>query len=78
MVELLMPDVGDDLEEGTINEWYCEEGDAVVRGQNLLEVMTEKGLTKVPSPASGILNEIFFEDGDDVEVGEVIATIEPD
>ena len=76
MKEVVMPDLGEDVEEGTINNWYFEEGDAVEAGDNLVEVTTDSGTINVPSPVSGVLDEVFFEEGDDVEVGEVIATIE--
>jgi 2-oxoglutarate dehydrogenase E2 component (dihydrolipoamide succinyltransferase) len=66
------------VEELTVNRWFFEEGDAVERGDNLLEVTAEGGTFNVTAPVAGILEEIFFEEGDDVEIGEVVATIQPD
>ena len=76
MTEVVMPDFGDEMEEATINNWFFEEGDSVEIGDNIVEVITEKGTFHVTAPAAGVLDEVFFEEGDDVEVGEVIATIE--
>ena len=78
MTEVVMPEFGDQMEEATINRWFFEEGDAVERGDNLVEVTAEGGTFHVTAPVSGILEEIFFEEGDDVEVGEVVATIQAD
>ena len=78
MKEVVMPDFGEDIEEATINNWNFEEGDAVEAGDNLVEVITEKGTFNVSAPVAGMLDEIFFEAGDDVQVGEVVATIEAD
>ena len=78
MTEVVMPDLGQETEEATINKWFFEEGDPVEAGENLAEVTADSGTFQVPAPASGILMEIFFEEGDDAEVGEVIATIEPE
>ncbi len=78
MTEVVLPEFTEDMEEGTIKQWFFEEGDAVEKGENLAEIQTEDGDFQVPSPVSGTLDEIFFEEGDDVEVGEVLATIEPE
>jgi len=76
--EVLLPEFGDGVDEVTINAWHFEEGDAVSVGDNLVEVICDKGTFQVTAPASGLLDEVFFEEGDDVQLGEVIATIEPD
>ncbi len=78
MTEVVLPDLGEEVEEATINHWLFQEGDAVEEGQNLVEVTGDGGTIQVPSPVSGTLSEVFFEEGDDVEPGEVIATIEPE
>ncbi len=78
MTEVVVPDFSEDIEEITVNNWYFEEGDAVQKGDNLVEVTTGSSTYQIAAPVSGIVSEIFFEEGDDVEVGEVIATIEPE
>ena len=77
MTEVVLPDLGEDVDEATINRWFFEEGDAVEEGENLLEITSDSGTFQVPAPVSGMLSEVFFEEGDDVEPGEVIATMEP-
>jgi len=76
MKEVKLPELFEDMERATISFWHIEEGDPVEEGDDLLEVIVESETYNVPSPFSGILNEVFFEEGDEVEVGEVVATIE--
>ena len=78
MTEVLVPDFGEEVDEVTVNRWFFEEGDAVERGDNLVEVTAEGGTFHITAPVAGILEEIFFEEGDDIEIGEVVATIQPD
>lgn len=76
MKDVKLPDLMEDMETAVISYWHIEEGDPVEEGDNLVEVTVDNEAYNVPSPISGILNEVFFEDGDEVEVGEIIATIE--
>jgi len=63
------------MEEGTITRWLKKEGDAVEKGEPLLEVMTDKANMEVESPASGILRKIIAADGATVPVKDLIAII---
>lgn len=76
MKEVRLPELFEDMERAIISYWHLEEGDPVEEGDNLVEITVNNETHNVPCPYSGILNEVFFEEGDEVEVGEIIATIE--
>ena len=75
-VEVIMPKMGESLQEGTITKWLKKVGESVERDEMILEISTDKVDTEVPSPVSGILTEIIFGENTTVEVGKVIAFIE--
>jgi 2-oxoglutarate dehydrogenase E2 component (dihydrolipoamide succinyltransferase) len=75
-VEVTMPKMGESITEGTIIAWHKAPGDEVEQDETLLEIGTDKVDTEVPSPAEGVLLEQLVEEGDTVEVGTVIATLE--
>lgn len=77
-VEVVMPEMGESVMEGTVIEWSKQIGDKVETDEALLEIATDKVDTEVPSPESGILVEILVQEGDTVEVGNPIAIIETD
>ncbi|CAB0782732.1 dihydrolipoyllysine-residue acetyltransferase [Corynebacterium diphtheriae] len=72
---VVMPELGESVTEGTITQWLKSVGDTVTADEPLLEVSTDKVDTEVPSPVSGVLLEIKFEEDDTVDVGDVIAII---
>lgn len=71
-----MPQLGEAVAEGTVDRWLKRPGEAVQRFEPLLEVMTDKVNTEIPSPLSGVLQEIVAAEGDTVKVGATIALIE--
>lgn len=73
--EVRMPQLGEAVAEATIDRWLKQPGDAVRRFEPLLEVMTEKVNTEIPSPADGVLEEIIAGEGATVAVGAPIARI---
>ncbi len=77
-VEVVMPQMGESVMEGTVIEWSKKVGDTVELDETLLEIATDKVDSEVPSPEAGILVEILFEEGDTIEVGKAIAIIETD
>ncbi|MDZ7808738.1 MAG: 2-oxoglutarate dehydrogenase, E2 component, dihydrolipoamide succinyltransferase [Gracilimonas sp.] len=77
-VEVVMPQMGESVMEGTVIEWAKQVGDTVEVDETLLEVATDKVDTEVPSPEAGVLVEILAEEGDVIEVGNAIAIIETD
>jgi 2-oxoglutarate dehydrogenase E2 component (dihydrolipoamide succinyltransferase) len=74
-VKVIMPQLGESVEEGTITKWLKDRGDPVVEYEALLEINTDKVDTEIPSPASGILLERLQEEGSVVAVGTVLAWI---
>ena len=75
-VEVVMPKMGESLQEGTIIKWLKKPGDKVERDEMILEISTDKVDTEVPSPVSGTLVEVLAAENETVEVGKVIAFIE--
>jgi len=76
MPELVeMPKLGMTMEVGTIVKWYKKEDDFINEGEPLIEVMTDKVVMDVESPATGIVYKIFAKEGEEIEVGKVIAVI---
>jgi 2-oxoglutarate dehydrogenase E2 component (dihydrolipoamide succinyltransferase) len=74
-IELLMPRMGESIIEATILKWVKTVGDTVKADETILEIATDKVDSEVPSPADGVIKEIFFKENDVVAVGKVIAII---
>jgi len=74
-VDVIMPKMGESLQEGTILRWLKKVGDKVERDEMILEISTDKVDTEVPSPVAGILVEILAQENETVPVGAVIARI---
>lgn len=77
-IDLVMPKMGESLQEGTIIRWLKQVGDKVERDEMILEISTDKVDTEIPAPASGVITKIFAKEQETVEVGKVIAEIETD
>ena len=77
-VEVVMPQLGESLTEGTIVKWHKKPGDKIKKDETLLEISTDKVDSEIPSPASGVITKILFEEQKTVEVRTVIAEIETD
>jgi 2-oxoglutarate dehydrogenase E2 component (dihydrolipoamide succinyltransferase) len=75
-VDVIMPQMGESIAEGTLTKWMKEVGAAVERDEDLFEISTDKVDADIPSPASGVLAEILVEEGDTVEVNTIVARIE--
>lgn len=73
--EVIMPQMGESIAEGTITRWLVKVGDRVERDQPLFEISTDKVDAEIPSPADGVLLEIKFEEGATVPVNDVVATL---
>ncbi|CAN5759110.1 hypothetical protein BH20GEM1_BH20GEM1_07840 [soil metagenome] len=74
-VDVIMPQMGESIAEGTLVKWLKKSGDSVERDENLFEISTDKVDAEIPSPSSGTLGEILVQEGQTVEVGAVVATI---
>jgi pyruvate dehydrogenase E2 component (dihydrolipoamide acetyltransferase) len=77
-VDVVMPQMGVSVSEGTITKWLKSEGDTIAADESLLEISTDKVDTEVPSPASGVLQQILAQEGETVAVGTKIAVIAPE
>jgi len=75
-IDIVMPKMGESIMEGTILKWHKKPGDKVQVDETILEISTDKVDTEVPSPDSGVVSELLFNEGDVVEVGKVIAKLD--
>ncbi len=73
--EVLMPQMGESIAEGTITRWLVKVGESVERDAPLLEVSTDKVDTEIPSPASGVLLEVHHQEGETVPVNKVVGLV---
>lgn len=75
-VDVVMPQMGESIAEGTVARWLKQVGEQVKRDEAILEISTDKVDAEIPSPAAGVLAEIKVEEGQTVEVSTVVAVIE--
>jgi 2-oxoglutarate dehydrogenase E2 component (dihydrolipoamide succinyltransferase) len=75
--DVVMPQMGVSVSEGTITRWLKQQGEQVARDEPLLEISTDKVDTEVPSPGEGVVAQILVAEGETVEVGTVLAVIAP-
>jgi len=76
LVDIVMPKMGESIQEGKILRWMKKPGDKVELDETILEISTDKVDSEIPSPSAGVLAKIVVPEGDTVEVGTVIAVIE--
>src|SRR3954463_3049686 len=75
MADVVMPQMGESIAEGTIVRWIKKVGDAIERDEPLFEISTDKVDAEIPSPAAGVITEIRAKEGDTVPVNSVVAVI---
>ncbi len=75
-VEVKIPDLGDGVESGDVLEVFVSEGETVEKGQDLIELETDKATVSVPSDAAGTISKIHVSEGDTVAVGGLIVSLE--
>jgi pyruvate dehydrogenase E2 component (dihydrolipoamide acetyltransferase) len=75
MTDVMMPQMGESIAEGTIVRWIKKVGDSIDRDEPLFEISTDKVDAEIPSPAAGVLTEIRVQAGETVAVNSVVATI---
>ncbi len=78
MKEVLLGELGGGVEEATIQRWFFEEGDTVSEGEDLVELTSENGLFTVQANAAGTLAEVYYDEGEAVQKGEVLCMIDDD
>ena len=74
-MDVLMPQLGETVAEGTVTQWYKNVGDSVSENESLFDVETDKVSTEIPAPAAGVLVEILVASGETVKVGTRLAVI---
>ncbi|MGI9168317.1 MAG: 2-oxoglutarate dehydrogenase, E2 component, dihydrolipoamide succinyltransferase [Pyrinomonadaceae bacterium] len=74
--EVVMPQMGESIAEGTITKWLKQVGERVERDEPLFEISTDKVDAEIPSPAAGTLTEVRFKEGETVEVNIVVAVLD--
>ncbi len=77
MVKVVLPELGEGIDKATVSYWYCKTGDEVKEKDDLVELTTDKATFNLPSPCTGKLLEVLFNEGDTVKIGETLAVIEP-
>src|SRR5437588_12707792 len=77
-VDVIMPQMGVSVSEGTITKWLKQQGEHVAADEPLLEISTDKVDTEVPSPGEGVVQQILVGEGETVAVGTRLAVIAPE
>ena len=72
---VVLPALGESVTEGTVTRWLKKVGDTVQADEGLLEISTDKVDTEIPSPVSGVIEEILVQEDETVEVGAILAKI---
>ena len=78
IIDVVMPQMGVSVSEGTIVKWLRNEGETIEADQALLEISTDKVDTEVPSPGTGVVSKILVHEGETVDVGTKLAEIAPE
>jgi pyruvate/2-oxoglutarate dehydrogenase complex dihydrolipoamide acyltransferase (E2) component len=76
-IEVMMPQMGESVVEGTVTRWLVKEGDRVREDQPLCEISTDKVDTEIPSPGAGVIAKLIAAEGDTLPIGAPLAVIEP-
>jgi len=74
--EVVMPQMGESITEGTLTKWLKQPGDTVARDEPLFEISTDKVDAEIPSPAAGVLKEIKVKEGDTVAINTIVAILD--
>jgi pyruvate/2-oxoglutarate dehydrogenase complex dihydrolipoamide acyltransferase (E2) component len=77
-LEFRLPDVGEGIATAEIIAWQVAEGDHVREHEDLVEIQTDKATVVIPSPATGVVTRLCVAEGDSLDVGAVLAVIEPE
>src|SRR5271156_4304132 len=75
MTDVVMPQMGESIVEGTLTRWLKKPGDKVERDEPLFEISTDKVDTEIPSPVAGVLSEVLVQEGATVAIKTIVARI---
>ena len=76
MIDVVMPQMGESIVEGTLTKWLKQPGERVERDEPLFEISTDKVDTEIPAPAAGVLGQILVPEGTTVSVNTVVGRID--
>src|SRR3954470_24928899 len=76
MTDVVMPQMGESIVEGTLTKWLKKPGERVERDEPLFEISTDKVDTEIPSPAAGTLSEVLVEEGKTVGINTIVGRID--
>lgn len=76
MIDVLAKGLGKHVDEATVKCWYFEEGDHVTKGDDLVELATDDTVVTIPVPATGILTEVYFGEGDTVQRDDLLCVVD--
>jgi 2-oxoglutarate dehydrogenase E2 component (dihydrolipoamide succinyltransferase) len=77
-IDVIMPQMGESIAEGTLSKWLKQVGDAIKRDEPIFEISTDKVDAEIPAPSAGVLAEILVQQGETVAVNTVVARLETD
>ena len=75
MHKVILPELGEGVKKATIACWHVKAGDSVSADDDIVELVTDKASFNVPADADGIVGQIYFEEGQDAEIGSTLAVI---
>lgn len=76
MTKVILPELGEGITKAMVSYWYFQPGEKVNEKDDLVELTTDKATFNLPSPCSGTLSEILLHEGENANVGDLLATIE--
>ncbi len=76
MEQIILPELGEGIQKATVACWHYKVGEQVKKNDDIVEVVTDKATFNVPTGTLGTIKEIFVEEGEEIKIGEVLATIE--
>ena len=74
-IDVIMPQMGESIAEGTISRWMKKVGDPIKRDEPIFEISTDKVDAEIPAPTAGVLAEILVQEGQTVAVQAIVATV---
>ena len=76
MTNIILPELGEGVKNATVAYWHVRVGAAVVEGDDVVELVTDKATFNVPAPQTGILKQILVDEGKEAPIGSTLAIIE--
>lgn len=76
MIEVALENLPHTIEEATVQAWFFEEGDTLNEGDDLVQLSTDQGKLTVQAPCSGVLAEMYYDEGETIARGEILCTID--